>query len=63
MSDGARNRLLRTIIDSVLIQKAGQPGRRGDPRDRIRVVFRDEPGEDELQFGQDVGPKRSAIAA
>jgi site-specific DNA recombinase len=63
MSDGNRNRLLRTIIDRVFIQKAGQTGRRGDPRERIRVVFRDEPGEDKLQLGQDVGRESSAVAA
>src|SRR6185503_12676894 len=53
MSDGERNRLLRTVIDSVLIEKSGQAGRRGDPRHRIRIVFRGEPGEDELQFGEE----------
>jgi hypothetical protein len=63
MSDGDRNRLLRTIIDRVLIEKAGQPGRRGNPRDRIRIVFRDETGEHELQLGHDVGRERSAVAA
>ena len=63
MSDGERNRLLRTIIDRVLIEKSGQAGRRGDPRDRIRIVFRDEPGEDKLQLGQEVGRERSAVAA
>ena len=63
MSDGERNRLLRTIIDCVLIEKSGQAGRRGDPGSRIRIVFRGEPREDELQFGEKVGRKRSAVAA
>jgi site-specific DNA recombinase len=63
MSDGDKNRLLRTIIDRVLIKKAGQAGRRGDPRDRIRIVFRDEPGEDKLQLGKDVERQRAPVAA
>ena len=64
MRDGERNRLLRTIIDRVLIEKSGQAGRRGDPRDRIRIVFRDEPGEDKLQLGQEApGSRRAASAA
>jgi len=63
MSDGERNRLLRTIIDCVLIEKSGQSGRRGDPSDRIRIVFRGESRQDELQFGEQVGWKRSAVAA
>jgi hypothetical protein len=63
MSDGDRNRLLRTLVDRVLVEKSGQAGRRGDPRERVRVVFRDEPGEDQLQLGQDVGRERAAVAA
>jgi DNA invertase Pin-like site-specific DNA recombinase len=64
MSDGDKNRLLRTIIDRVLVKKAGQPGRRGDPRERVEIIFRgDDAPKQELELVDDVGRKRSAVAA
>ena len=63
MSDGEKNRLLRTVIDRVVIKKAGQAGWRGDPGDRIEIVFRDDAREDKLQLGKDVGRQRSTVAA
>jgi site-specific DNA recombinase len=64
MSDREKNQLLRTVIDRVLIKKAGQPGRGGDPGERVEIVFRfDDAREDELQLHDDVGRKRAAVAA
>jgi DNA invertase Pin-like site-specific DNA recombinase len=63
MSDRDKNRLLRTIVDRVLVKKAGQPGRRGDPGERVEVVFRDDATEQKAQLVDDVGRKRSAVAA
>jgi DNA invertase Pin-like site-specific DNA recombinase len=63
-SDGERNLLLRTLIEGVVVQKSGQAGRRGDPADRLRIVFRsDDLAEDGLQLGQDSGVEGASVAA
>jgi DNA invertase Pin-like site-specific DNA recombinase len=62
-SDGRLNVLLRAVIASVHVEKAGQPGRRGDLAERLRIVFRDEPGEDNLQLLDDVGRDGASVAA
>ena len=62
--DGKRNALLRIVVDEVVVEKSGQPGRGGDLAERIRVVFRrDDACEDDVKLGEDVGRKRPAVAA
>ena len=62
--DGKRNALLRIVVDEVVVEKSGQPGRGGNLTERIRVVFRsDDASEDEVELGEDVGRKRPAVAA
>ncbi len=63
-SDGERNVLLRTLIDSVVVEKSGKAGRRGDPAQRLRVIFRsDDLGEGKLEVNEGIGGKRPAVAA
>jgi site-specific DNA recombinase len=61
--DGEKNVLLRTLIASVVVEKAGQPGRGGDISKRITIVLRDDAGEGALELGEQALGERAGIAA
>jgi DNA invertase Pin-like site-specific DNA recombinase len=64
MDDRQQNAVLRTLVERVVVEKAGQPGRAGDLSQRVRIVWRgDDAAEDELGGGEHVGRERSAVAA
>jgi site-specific DNA recombinase len=61
--DGEKNVLMRTLIHSVLVEKAGQPGRGGDLSKRISIVLRDDAGEGALELGKQALRERAGAAA
>jgi hypothetical protein len=62
-SDRKPNTALRTLVERVVAEKAGQAGRRGDLERRLRIVFSDELAEDELEVGEHIRGEGSAAAA
>jgi site-specific DNA recombinase len=64
LSDGQVNAVLRTLVDQVIVSKAGRPGRSGDLRERVRVLWADESGaEDTARRRYDLRSERAAVAA
>jgi site-specific DNA recombinase len=61
--DGEKNVLLRTLIESVVVEKSGQPGRGGDVSKRVAIVLRDDAGEGALELGEQSLGERASVAA
>lgn len=61
--DGQKNVLLRTLVDSVVVKKSGQPGRGGDLSERIAIVLRDDANEGSLEVDKQGLRKRARVAA
>jgi DNA invertase Pin-like site-specific DNA recombinase len=61
--DGEKNVLLRTLIESVVVEKAGKPGRGGDVSKRVSIVLRDDSGEGALELDEQALGERASVAA
>jgi site-specific DNA recombinase len=61
--DGAKNVVLRTLIDSVVVSKSGTAGRRGAASERAAISWSEQVADDLAQPLEDVRGERDAIAA
>jgi hypothetical protein len=63
-TDGTRNTALRNLLDSVVVERSGRPGKRGNLHERVTVTFQgDDPLEDAAGLGDDRGRERAEVAA
>lgn len=65
MNDADKNTALRTLIGEVVVEKAGRPGRGGDPATRVKIVWLgvDDALKDTPGLGDHVGRERKPVAA
>jgi Recombinase len=62
-TDGKRNLILRDYIASVVVSRSGQPGRRGDLSERVRVTYIEDALEGAAGASDRLSGERSRVAA